>query len=83
MKLYNPFKPHIVLFDNYHYAVRKLTSLGWAYLDNNKFDPCDDYWWHGVTLRSGTYYSFGTYKEADDRLRKYTRKFHKIIKVYT
>ena len=40
MKLYNPFKPHIVTDGKYYY-VRKLTFIGWSFLDRN--DP--DYFW--------------------------------------
>lgn len=39
MKFYNPFIPHLVKL-NEHYAVRKLTSLGWQF-----FDLETEYWW--------------------------------------
>ncbi len=32
MKLYNPFKPHIIVNGIGHYYVRKLTIDGWEYL---------------------------------------------------
>ncbi len=41
MKLYNPFKPHIVKLGEY-YLVRKLTLAGWAFRDK---DYLFDFWW--------------------------------------
>ncbi len=40
MKLYNPFKPHIVEYDGWYY-VRKLTIVGYKIQDRR-----DDYWWY-------------------------------------
>lgn len=43
MKLYNPFKPHLVQFKNGKYAVRRYCfPFGWAYRDKT-FD--DKSWW--------------------------------------
>jgi hypothetical protein len=40
MTLYNPFKPHIVKYNN-GYAIRKLDVFIWTYLDNK-----EKYWWY-------------------------------------
>lgn len=45
MKLYNPFKPHIVEFDGWYY-VRKLTLIGFQYLDQYEY-----YWWYDTEHR--------------------------------
>ena len=42
MKFYNPFKPHIIEVHNNKYLVRKLTFIGYKYLDK---DDCT-YWWY-------------------------------------
>jgi hypothetical protein len=42
MKLYNPFKPHIVELSNGNFAVRQLGSHGWSYMESRR--PYD-YWW--------------------------------------
>jgi len=44
MQLYNPFKPHIVQFNNGKYGVRKLSPIllfGWMYFDQQSAN----YWW--------------------------------------
>jgi hypothetical protein len=41
MKFYNPFKAHVVLLvSTGRFAVRKLTLIGWKYLDLD-----GSYWW--------------------------------------
>lgn len=41
MKLYNPFKPHIVTNGDGNYYIRKFGMCGWEYLDRTE----DYYWW--------------------------------------
>lgn len=31
MKLYNPFKPHIICIDDTYFSIRQLTFYGWSY----------------------------------------------------
>ena len=40
MKLYNPFRHHIVTNGDGNYYIRKLSMCGWEYLDRT-----DDYYW--------------------------------------
>ena len=54
MKLYNPFKPHLVKIGN-HYAIRRLESCGWTYLDKESLDKGDVFWWGQGKVR---YYLF-------------------------
>lgn len=42
--MYNPFKPHIVELYSGKFAVRKLTTTGWDYFDNQKRYR-DYFWW--------------------------------------
>lgn len=45
INLYNPFKPHVVLFDNGKFGVRKLEFWsGWVYFDQTS--NRDEHWWH-------------------------------------
>lgn len=45
INLYNPFKPHVVLFTNGKFGVRKLEFwFGWVYLDQTTLG--DGNWWH-------------------------------------
>lgn len=37
MKLYNPFKPHIVRFTGWGYGIRRLEWRGWRYLDGHRY----------------------------------------------
>lgn len=61
MKLYNPFKPHIVEKDSKYY-IRKIKGGIWNYLDKQ-----DMYWWSNLE-RSNT---FTTVEAAADRLLDY------------
>jgi len=61
MKLYNPFKPHIVEFDDGTFAVRKFTWTGWGHLDN---DICTEYWWFSVTINTARQFKCKTLAEA-------------------
>lgn len=55
-KFYNPFRPHIVEFDNGTFAVRKLTLIGWAYYDNQKIGKDNDYWWSSFSNDTAVLY---------------------------
>ena len=64
--MYNPFKPHIVQFDNNKFAVRKLTYfLIWGYRDNY----CHDNYWWTTPNNVQRYSSVNTYEEAVDILK--------------
>lgn len=41
--MYNPFRPHLVEFNN-TWAIRKLTVIGWQYLGSQRPKP-NNYWW--------------------------------------
>ncbi len=59
MKLYNPFKPHIVKHRGYYY-VRKLTVVPlWGFLDA----VSHDYWW-SVPVTLARYCRFNSAEEA-------------------
>lgn len=59
MKLYNPFKIHIVKFKDGTYAIRQFNTfvLRWAYLDTQK-----DFWW--TTLKNKQYFVIDTLENA-------------------
>lgn len=45
INLYNPFKPHVVLFNNGKFGLRKLEFWsGWVYFDQTS--NRDEHWWH-------------------------------------
>lgn len=73
MYLYNPFKPHVIEFENGKYAIRKY-NFGWTYLDNNKVKSADSgtYWWHNYTEGAHVYFTYPNSVEAFDRLNEYT-----------
>lgn len=80
MKLYNPWKPHGVQFTNELYAVRKLTVLGWQYLDNN-INQCSFWWSCPVhTLKYATQFTLDQAQALLDSLNKnQTLKTRKVI----
>jgi hypothetical protein len=45
MKFYNPFKAHIVQFDNGKYAVRRW-CVAWEYKEHITLSNEDIYWWN-------------------------------------
>ncbi len=79
MKFYNPFKPHIVVLDNYKYAVRVLELyfsryswkfLNWQFLyEKDEGDGNKDYY-----FVSGCKTHFNTIEEA----RKAAKEFQKL-----
>lgn len=85
-KFYNPFKPHIVEFDNGTFAVRKLGTIGWYHYDNQKV-KADDFWWSPMSADSASrYYVVDSFDMAKTllemiQLRK-TIKSTKVRKVY-
>jgi hypothetical protein len=67
MRIFNPFKPHICEFGTGGFAVRKLTCLGWGYLDASTKNYYD-FWWSKRCAK----YAVTVYPEfAVDRLRTY------------
>jgi hypothetical protein len=46
MKLFNPFKAHIVQFANGKFAVRKWSIFMWEYKEHTTFAKDDIYWWN-------------------------------------
>lgn len=43
MKLFNPFKPHVVRFNNGNFGVRKWSWIcGWEFYDQHS----GSHWWH-------------------------------------
>lgn len=47
-KLYNPFKAHIVQFENAKFAVRRFRLSGWEYKEHTTFSKEDVYWWNWI-----------------------------------
>jgi hypothetical protein len=45
MKFYNPFKPHIVQFEN-KYLVRRLNGFFWKYKATNTHGNEKPHWWY-------------------------------------
>ena len=84
-KLYNPFKPHIVEFDNGTFAVRRSRVLYWEYYDNQKIRP-STYWWTNLTEGNEKYYLLDTLELAQTLLEMhYLRKViksNKVRKIY-
>jgi len=69
MKLYNPFKPHIVKHGGVYY-IRRLCFFGWRFLDSSSFD----YWWSGTSTGYGKFSSLEKVKKAfDDKAWKFKR----------
>lgn len=65
MKLYNPFRPHIVELSNGNFAVRQLTVYGWQYYDN-QCGRLDDYWWN--SLKFINHFKISSYSLAKEVL---------------
>lgn len=64
MKLYNPFRAHVVNDDGV-YRIRKVHLLfGWQYLDSK-----DKFWWISLFGRKWT--GFPTVEKATERLHRY------------
>ena len=67
MKLYNPFKPHLVQFKNGKYAVRRYCfPLEWEYRSRT-----NNYWWNGLT-DIAVYCLFDSRLQAEEVLLKIT-----------
>ena len=75
MKLYNPFKPHIVKFKNGKFAIRQFKMLwGWEFLDNNIISIHENYWWTFNTEIAQYYIEFSTLEEVEKRLSSYNNR---------
>lgn len=72
-RFYNPFKLHICQLMNGKYAVRKLTLIGWEYLDSTSHNgKRDNYWW---TIKDSVlkYCGNNLKMEAESRLNEYKK----------
>lgn len=86
MKLYNPFKPHLVQFANGKFAMRRLRLLGFEYMD--KWPEADgrifNYWWP-ASLIPREEMSFSTAEEAKatlrNRIERDSGEPHRVTKV--
>lgn len=63
MKLYNPFKPHIIVNRWNFYFIRKLGLFGWSYWNG--------YNWTGVKVNAMTSNNIATLEEENLK-KKYT-----------
>ena len=74
--MYNPLKPHIVEFVSTGFAVRRLTLMGWRYLDNHKYVHKNEpsFWWYGVSGESCRYWFHESLLDAQQTLAKYTHQ---------
>jgi hypothetical protein len=64
--MYNIFKPHVVHNEyNNKYYVRKFTTFGWAYQDNDT-----NYWWPRMNEWSGHLTSESAIKHCNSKVRK-------------
>lgn len=76
MKLYNPFRAHIIeLQYPTRFAVRRLSWLGWEFYDNQQMGP-EHFWW----FRNRNYVFVDTLEQARQVLCSATGN---PIKVYT
>lgn len=66
-KVFNPFRPHIVEFENGKFAVRKLKFLWWHYYDNQKHKK-EDYWWLSFDEDCRRWYQVDTLEMAQTLL---------------
>ena len=66
-KVFNPFRPHIVEFENGKFAVRKLKFLWWHYYDNQKHKK-EDYWWWSTDEDCRRWYQVDTLEMAQTLL---------------
>lgn len=93
MKLRNPFKPQLVEFGDGSYGVRKLSFLGYFYVDNMGLADEDvpTYWWPWFIRRSEPHrHRFETPAKAKARVldvlekkrnRRSQRKLRRFVKV--
>lgn len=73
MKLYNPFKPHIVEFANGYFGIRKLNFLGFEFADKT-----EDYWWgQGPNIKK-----FATFISLSDAIDQMDNITLKVVKVH-
>lgn len=60
--MYNPFKPHVVEFEDGTFAVRKFSLMSFAFVYRDATKPRMDYWWY---LKSNLCHAkMSTYSEA-------------------
>ena len=46
MRLYNPFKPHVVEFEDGTFAVRKFSLMHFGFVYHDATKPRMEYWWY-------------------------------------
>jgi hypothetical protein len=84
MKLYNPFKAHIVQFADGKFAVRRWNLLAWEYKENITFSIDDLYWWNNIHL-TPNWCCVDTYEQAvslRDKVHVKKPKPMQVEKVY-
>jgi hypothetical protein len=77
-RFYNPFKPHICQLINGKYAVRKLTLIGWEYLDSTSSNGKRYNYWCIVEGSILQYCSNNLKMEAESRLNEYNKPKPKL-----
>jgi hypothetical protein len=77
----NLFKPHIVQFSDGKYAIRRLTILGFEFLDS--FAGADDDWWWNIPKYVQKHCLFSSEGDAFNKmiLQMLGTKYPKVIKV--
>lgn len=72
MKIYNPFKPHIVEFTNGKFAVRKYEfMLGFVYKDREvRMFETQYYWWWDHKAEFTRHYQVDTIEQAKELLSR-------------
>lgn len=84
MKLYNPFKAHIVQFANGKFAVRRWNMIAWEYKETITSPKEDVYWWNHIEYTE-KWCCVDTYEQAvalRDRVHVKEPKAMKVAKVY-
>lgn len=84
MKLYNPFKAHIVELNNGKFVVRRRSVFSWEYKERNTFSTEDVYWWNFIE-DSHRWCGVDTYEQAvalRDKVHIKGPKPTKVAKVY-
>lgn len=78
MKFYNPFKPHIVEFENGKFAVRKSALFHWLYKGHTLFTTeKEEHWWflHEYVVK---HCMVNTLEEARTVLNRENTKVEKV-----
>lgn len=81
MKLYNPFKAHIVQFADGKFAVRRWSVLAWEYKERIVFNNDVAYWWNTMEYVR-KWCCVDTHEQAAILRDKQFIKPNKVVKVY-